>query len=55
MSTMDYKIHYSGYPAIVEGYNDANWISNVDEMCTTSGYVFTLRGANVSWRSWNKP
>jgi hypothetical protein len=24
VGTMDYKIHYSGYPAVLEGYNDAN-------------------------------
>jgi hypothetical protein len=23
-STMDYKIHYSSFPAVPEGYNDAN-------------------------------
>jgi hypothetical protein len=49
--TMDYKIHYSRYPTVLEGYNDANWISNVDEVYAMSGYVFTLRGAAVSWRS----
>jgi hypothetical protein len=27
------------YPAILEGYNDANWISDVDELYATSGYV----------------
>jgi hypothetical protein len=48
---MDYRIHYSGYPAVLEGYSDANWISNVDELYATSGYVFTLGGAAVSWRS----
>jgi hypothetical protein len=21
---MNYRIHYSGYPAVLEGYNDAN-------------------------------
>jgi hypothetical protein len=36
--TMDYKIHYSGYPAVLEGYNDANWIFNVDELYVTSVY-----------------
>jgi hypothetical protein len=30
--TMDYGIHYSRYPAVLEGYNDANWISDVDDM-----------------------
>jgi hypothetical protein len=49
--TMDYRIHYSVYPAVLEGYNDANWISDVDELYATSGYVFTLSGAAVSWRS----
>jgi hypothetical protein len=24
ISTIDYGIHYSGYPAVLEGYNDAN-------------------------------
>jgi hypothetical protein len=49
--TMDYKIHYSGYPAVLEGYSDANWISNVDELYAMSGYVFTIGGVVVSWRS----
>jgi hypothetical protein len=48
---MDYGIHYSGYPTVLEGYSDANWISDVDELYATSGYVFTLGGATVSWRS----
>ena len=27
--TRDYELHYIRYPAILEGYSDANWISNV--------------------------
>jgi hypothetical protein len=50
VGTMDYGIHYSGYPAVLEGYNGANWIFDVDELYAMSGYVFTLGGA-VSWRS----
>jgi hypothetical protein len=49
--TMDYRIHFSGYPAILERYSDANWISDVDELYAMSGYVFTLGGASISWRS----
>jgi hypothetical protein len=26
--TMDYIIYYSGYSAVLEKYNDANWISD---------------------------
>jgi hypothetical protein len=51
IGTMDYRIHYSGYPTILEGYNNVNWISVVDDLYAMSGYVFTLGGAVVSWRS----
>jgi hypothetical protein len=50
-STMYCRIHYSRYLAVLEGYNHANWISDVDELYATSGYVFTLGDAVVSWRS----
>ena len=48
---MSYWIHYSGHPAVLEGYSDSNWISDVDELYATSGYVFTLGGGAISWRS----
>lgn len=40
--TANYGIHYSGYPTVLEGYSDLNWISHADEMKATSGHVFTL-------------
>jgi hypothetical protein len=49
--TMDYIIYYSSYPAVLEWYSDANWISDVDELYVTSENVFTRGGAAVSWRS----
>ena len=49
--TSDYGIHYSGYPPVLEGYSDSNWISDADEIKATSGYVFTLADAAVAWRS----
>jgi hypothetical protein len=49
--TMSFGIHYSGHPAVLEGYSDANWISDIDQIYATSGYVFTLGGGVVSWRS----
>jgi hypothetical protein len=48
VGTMDYIIHYSGSPAVLEGYSNANWISNVDELYATSGNIFTLGGYAVS-------
>ena len=40
--SMDYAIEYSGFLVVLEGYNDANWISDSDETKSTSSYVFTL-------------
>jgi hypothetical protein len=37
--TISYGIHYSGHPAMLEGYSDTNWISDVDDIKATSGYV----------------
>ena len=33
---------------VLEGYCDANWISDADELYATSGYVFLLGGGAVS-------
>ncbi|XP_074305573.1 secreted RxLR effector protein 161-like [Silene latifolia] len=49
--TMNYAIHYCGFPGVVEGYSDASWIADIDETKATSGYVFLLGGGAVSWRS----
>ncbi|GJR96163.1 retrovirus-related pol polyprotein from transposon TNT 1-94 [Tanacetum coccineum] len=49
--TMAYGLHYTKYPPVLEGYCDANWISNHNEGKSTSGYVYTLGGADVSWKS----
>lgn len=49
--TLDYGLHYTRYPAVLEGYSDANWISDIKDSKSTSGYVFTLGGATVSWKS----
>ena len=49
--TVSYDIHYTRYPRIQEGYCDANWISDADELKATSGYAFTLGGGAVSWKS----
>ena len=49
--TQNYGLHFTRYPAVLEGYNDANWISDSKDSKSTSGYVFTLGGATVSWKS----
>ena len=49
--TISYGIHFTGYPRVLEGYSDANWISDVDELYATSGYAFLLGGGAVSSKS----
>lgn len=49
--TVNYGIKYSEFPSILEGYSDANWISDSDETKSTSGYVFTLGGGAITWKS----
>lgn len=49
--TKDLCLHYSCFLEVVEGYCDANWVSDSDEVSSTSGFVFTLSGGAVSWKS----
>lgn len=35
----------------LEGFSDTNWISNSDETKATRGYIFSLAGGVVAWRS----
>jgi hypothetical protein len=46
--TMSFGIHYTENPKVLEGYSDANWISDADELYAMSGYVFLLGGGTVS-------
>ncbi|KAK4383223.1 Retrovirus-related Pol polyprotein from transposon TNT 1-94 [Sesamum angolense] len=48
--TSNYGLHYTIYPAVLEGYSDANWISDSKDTKSTSGYVFTIGGGAVSWK-----
>ena len=49
--TQNYGLHYLKYPAVLEGYCDTNWISDTKDLKSTSGYLFTLSGGAVSWKS----
>lgn len=33
----------------INGYSDADWAADVDDRKSTTGYVFTLQGAAISW------
>ncbi|GJT17431.1 zinc finger, CCHC-type containing protein [Tanacetum coccineum] len=49
--TMDYRLTYTGYLSVLEGYTDASCISNTEDNSSTSGWVFLLGGGAISWAS----
>ena len=52
--TQNFDLHYKNYPAVIEGYSDANWITGSTESKSTSGYVFKVGGGAMSWKSSKK-
>uniref|UniRef100_A0A2N9HBR3 CCHC-type domain-containing protein n=1 Tax=Fagus sylvatica TaxID=28930 RepID=A0A2N9HBR3_FAGSY len=46
--TKDLGLYYSGYPAVLEGYSDANWVTSVGDNKSTSGWIFT-HGGEAEW------
>ncbi|KAL0285601.1 UNVERIFIED_CONTAM: Retrovirus-related Pol polyprotein from transposon TNT 1-94 [Sesamum angustifolium] len=49
--TINMSLHFNKFPAVLEGFCDANWVTDSDEVSSTSGYVFTLGGGAISWKS----
>ena len=39
---MSYCLHFNNFLAVLEGFCDANWVPDNDEVSSTIGYVFTL-------------
>ena len=51
---MDWCLHFNRFPTVLEGFCDANQVSNSNEVSSTSSYVFTLGGGAISWKSAKK-
>ncbi|MED6217053.1 hypothetical protein PIB30_118021 [Stylosanthes scabra] len=50
--TQEYDIHYqSTEDSKLLGYTDSDWAGSIDDMKSTSGYVFTLGSGVFSWAS----
>ena len=49
--TIDWCLHFSKFPVVLDGFCDAKGVFDNDEVSSTSGYVFTLGGGFVSWKS----
>ncbi|GKA80657.1 hypothetical protein Tco_0787349, partial [Tanacetum coccineum] len=58
--TMDYRLTYTGYPLMLEGYTDASWISNTEDNSSTT---LAAAGKEAEWLNnllfeillWSKP
>ena len=49
--TRDYMLTYEGSDLIPVGYTNLDFMLDLDSKKSTSGYMFTLGGATVNWRS----
>ncbi|RZB91995.1 Retrovirus-related Pol polyprotein from transposon TNT 1-94, partial [Glycine soja] len=49
--TINLGLHYKRFPAVLEGYNDADWNILSYDSKATSGYIFSIAGGAVSWKS----
>ena len=44
-------LHYKRFPTVLEGNNDADWNTLLDDSKATSGYIFSTAGGVISWKS----
>jgi hypothetical protein len=49
--TRKLALHYDRFPAVLECYSDASWITSGNDNKSTTGWIFTLGGGAVSWAS----
>ncbi|XP_062089532.1 secreted RxLR effector protein 161-like [Humulus lupulus] len=49
--TMNLGLHYQKFLAVLEGYSDADWNTLSDDSKATSGYIFSIGGGALSWKS----
>lgn len=47
----DCCLHWIIYLAMLEEYSDANYVFNIKDLKFTSGYVLTLVGVTLLWKS----
>ena len=48
---MDYCLCYQGSNLHLIGYFDADWVGDLDQRKSTSGYTFLLNKGAISWSS----
>lgn len=51
LRTKNLGLHYGRFPTILEGYTNASWIFTVGDHKSITGWIFTLGGGEISWKS----
>ena len=49
--TINWGLHFKTSYAVLDGFCNAKWVSNNDEINSTSGYMFTLARGAISLKS----
>lgn len=53
--TKDYRLKFGGSSIQLVGYCDADYAGDLDTRRSTTGYVFIMNGAAISWQSKRQP
>eukprot|EP00794_Sanderia_malayensis_P011707 gene11707-biopygen9383 len=53
--TLDYGLRFEDGEFKLQGYSDADWAGDINTRKSTSGYVFRLGKATISWKSKRQP
>ena len=48
---MNLGLHYKKFSAVLERYSDDDWNTLSDDSKATSGYIFSIVGGAISWKS----
>lgn len=51
LKTKNLGLHYGMSPAILKGYTDVSWIPSAGDYKYTTGWIFTLAGGAIYWKS----
>ena len=46
--TINLSLFYSNFPAVMEGYSDASWMTSSGDNKSISGWIFSLEGGAIS-------
>ena len=51
IGTKNYGLFYKKYPAMIEGFSDANWNTLSCDSLSTTNYFFILGSGIICWKS----